>query len=81
MSQPGEDAQREMEQRALRNVRGLLDKIEDQDAAQRWTVRHVVVVIGLTVVATAVAIAILVVVLKKPAGKALTLPAPRSATR
>jgi hypothetical protein len=27
------DAQREMEQRALRNVRGLVDKVEGQDTA------------------------------------------------
>jgi len=30
-----DDTQRELEQRALRNVRGLVDKIEDQDALDR----------------------------------------------
>ena len=80
MSQTGEDAQRDMEQRALRNVRGLLDKIEGQEQAERWTARQLVVVIGITVVVAAIAIAVVVVVLKKPAGKAVTLPPPKSAT-
>jgi hypothetical protein len=30
-----DDAQREMERRALRNVRGLVDKLEDEDRARR----------------------------------------------
>ena len=30
-----DDIQRELEQRALRNVRGLVDKIEDQDALDK----------------------------------------------
>jgi len=30
-----DDTQRELEQRALRNVRGLVDKIEDQDALDK----------------------------------------------
>ncbi|HUP98612.1 MAG TPA: hypothetical protein VM073_11750 [Usitatibacter sp.] len=42
MSTPSEDAQREMEQRALRNVRALVDKYEDQDAQQARSVRRIV---------------------------------------
>ena len=37
MSTPSDDAQREMEQRALRNVRGLVDKIEESDTHDRRT--------------------------------------------
>jgi len=44
MSRPGDDAQREMEQRALRNVRGLLDKIEDQDRLDKRAVKRIAVV-------------------------------------
>ena len=32
MGNEGDDAQRELEKRALRNVRGLVDKIEAEDA-------------------------------------------------
>jgi hypothetical protein len=77
----GEDAQREMEQRALRNVRVLLDKMEDQEQAERWTVRQFTVVFTITLVAAAIAIAVLVAFLKKPPGKAIIVPPPKSATR
>ena len=44
MSQHGDDAQRDLEQRALRNVRGLLDKVEDQERLdRRVTVRLAVI--------------------------------------
>jgi hypothetical protein len=37
-----DDAQRAMEQRALRNVRGLVDKLEDDERAKsRRALRHV----------------------------------------
>ena len=39
---PPEDAQRDMEQRALRNVRGLVDKVESQDQADRRTERRMI---------------------------------------
>ena len=47
MSTPGEDAQRELERRALRNVRGLVDKMEAQDEGERRSVKRS---IGLIVV-------------------------------
>jgi hypothetical protein len=50
-----DDAQREMEQRALRNVRGLVDKVENQDLAdsraQRRMIRNFVVGAVVAVVA------------------------------
>ena len=54
MSTPGDDAQREMEQRALRNVRGLVDKIESDDQlAKRSQMRTL---IGLVLGAVAIAV-------------------------
>jgi len=40
MNTPTNDAQREMEQRALRNVRGLVDKVEGQDLADKRAERR-----------------------------------------
>ena len=40
MNMPTDDAQRELEQRALRNVRGLVDKVENQDQADRRNERR-----------------------------------------
>jgi hypothetical protein len=39
-SAPQDDAQRELEQRALRNVRGLVDKMEDLEAHDSRTQRR-----------------------------------------
>ena len=36
------EAQRELEQRALRNVRGLVDKIDNQDLADKKSERRMV---------------------------------------
>jgi len=81
MSQPGDDAQRDMEQRALRNVRGLLDKIEDQEKADRWTLRQFTVVAGIVVVVLALALAAFVV-MKKPAPmKSITVQPPPAKTQ
>jgi hypothetical protein len=53
-----EDAQRAMEQRALRNVRGLVDKIEETDrregAAQKRLLLGVVALIVLALIAVVV---------------------------
>ena len=38
-----EDAQRELQQRSLRNVRALLDKLEDEAAAERRTRKWIAV--------------------------------------
>jgi hypothetical protein len=66
MTPAGNDAQRDMEQRALRNVRGLLDRMEKDDVAERWTVRRFAVVIGIVLVVFAVALAVLLSMAKKP---------------
>jgi hypothetical protein len=52
-----DDIQREMEQRALRNVRGLVDKIEDIDAHDARTERRYLagIIVGALVVLLAVA--------------------------
>ena len=44
MSTPqNDDAQRDMEQRALRNVRALVDKYEDSDARESQSTRRLVI--------------------------------------
>jgi hypothetical protein len=57
---PNDDTQRELEQRALRNVRGLVDKIEDTDAHDTRTQRRYLVgiIVGALVVAAAFVIAL-----------------------
>ena len=42
---PPDDTQRELEQRALRNVRGLVDKMEDLEAHDSRTQRRYLVAI------------------------------------
>lgn len=58
MSVPNDDAQRELERRALRNVRGLVDKIEHTDEADARTQRRILVgiVIGALVLVGAIAV-------------------------
>ena len=75
MSQPNDDAQRELEKRALRNVRGLIDRMEGDEARERWTTRRIVVALGVVVVAFAIVSAVLIGMAKKPAAsKTITLP-------
>ena len=56
MSSHSDDAQRELERRALKNVRGLVDKMEASETADRRTQRRILVVI--LVIALAIAGAI-----------------------
>ena len=81
MNQASHDAQREMEQRALRNVRGLIDRMEETEHEERWTFRRFAIVIGIVVVVFAIALAVLVALVKKP-GKTrpVTLEAPPART-
>ena len=60
MSTPGDDAQREMEQRSLRNVRGLVEKIESDDQlAKRSQMRTLIgLVLGAVVIAVLLGIGI-----------------------
>jgi hypothetical protein len=52
-----DDIRRELEQRALRNVRGLVDKVENQDLADRQSARRMLVrfAIGIALVVALVA--------------------------
>jgi hypothetical protein len=72
-----------MEQRALRNVRGLIDKLEDREQAERWTPRQFIVVLGIVVTVLAVAAAVMVVVMKekRASQKMITLPPPAQAPK
>jgi hypothetical protein len=47
---PADDAQRELERRALRNVRGLVEKLEDSDQADARTQRRLLVAIVIVAV-------------------------------
>ena len=51
------DTQRELEQRALRNVRGLVDRIESAEESERRAQRRVFWVIAAIVVALCAALA------------------------
>lgn len=53
MSTPSDDAQRELERRALRNVRQLIDKLENTDEADEKTQKRLLaaILIGALVVA------------------------------
>ncbi|MDQ3028258.1 MAG: hypothetical protein M3R58_17375, partial [Pseudomonadota bacterium] len=55
MSTLSDGAQRDMEQRALRNVRALVDKYEDKDASDQRSVRNLVVGIVATILVLATA--------------------------
>lgn len=57
-SAPPNDAQRELEQRALRNVRGLVDKMEDLEAHDSRTQRRylLAIVVGGALVCVALAL-------------------------
>ena len=57
MSTPTDDAQRELERRALRNVRQLVEKLENTDEADAKTQKRLlaVIIIGALLVALAIA--------------------------
>lgn len=82
MSQPGHDAHREMEQRALRNVRGLLDRMEGEEQEERWKLRRFLIVIGVVIAVFALVLAVMIANLKGPGqGKAVVLPPPAGAPK
>lgn len=53
-----DETQRELEQRALRNVRGLVDKIERTDALEARNQRRVLVRVAVVALAAAVIAAV-----------------------
>ena len=79
MSTPSEDAQREMEQRALRNVRALVDKYEEKDEVEARSARRMLFVI-VAVVLGIVAVSYIAYKLTAREGpaKTYTLPPPAS---
>jgi len=82
MSTPNDDAQRQMEQRALRNVRALVDKYEGRDASEQKSVRNLVVgiVVTILVLAAAAYVAFRLTVRDEPP-RTLTLPPPATVPR
>lgn len=60
MSTPSDEAQRELERRALRNVRHLVEKLENTDEADKKTQKRLlgVIVVGALLVAVAIAAAV-----------------------
>ena len=80
MSAPGDDAQWDMEQRALRNVRALVDKIEDKDELDRKSLRKqlVVIVVGV-IVLFVVLYGLFAIFGKKEPARTITLPPPGNA--
>jgi hypothetical protein len=76
---PPHDAQREMEQRALRNVRGLVDKVEEMDKVDNVSQRRLLVTI---VIAAIVVLGLLVLIgvlgQKQPRGTPVELKLPTS---
>ena len=56
MTSSAHDTQRDLERRALRNVRGLVDKMESAEQGERHTQRRVLVVLAVIVVALAAAL-------------------------
>jgi hypothetical protein len=75
MSTPSDDAQRAMEQRALRNVRGLVDKVENQDQADRRTERRMLMwfAIGAVVACAVVAVYLGYISGKQSSGTTVTI--------
>ena len=63
-----DDIQRELEQRALRNVRGLVDRIEDQDALDSRRQRRYLagIVVGAAVAAALLAVGLWVAGKRQP---------------
>jgi len=79
MNMPSHDAQREMEQRALRNVRGLVDSMEDADRLDARKQRRMLVgLVGGVALAIAVIVAILIS-RQRAFGDDVVLPPPASA--
>ena len=75
MTSPDDETQRELEQRALRNVRGLVDKVESQDQADKRSERRMLVwlAVGAAVVVTAIAAYLGYISSKRAAGDTVTI--------
>jgi hypothetical protein len=73
MSTPPEDAQRDLEQHALRNVRSLVDKVEGLDADEKRRERRLLVGLFVAAVAAAAAFAGYLAVRSDTGGKTITI--------
>jgi hypothetical protein len=74
MSTPPDDTQRELEQRALRNVRGLVDKVENQDLADKRSERRTLKALAIgAVVVFAIFAAIFTFTSGRDSGKTVTI--------
>jgi hypothetical protein len=82
MSTENDDAQRGLEQRALRNVRALVDKYEGDDVRERKSVgRLVVVIVASILVLFAIAYAVFRLTVKQEPASTVVLPPPAKAAR
>lgn len=61
MSMPSDDVQRQLEQKALRNVRELVDKIESSYEADAHTQKRLLIAIAIGAILLALAIAAAIV--------------------
>ena len=71
-----DDAQRELEQRALRNVRGLVDKIENEDQLGRRAQKRTFLGIVLVAVVVAVLLGVGIAMRDGKRGKLVEPPEP-----
>jgi hypothetical protein len=76
---PGpDDAQRELEQRALRNVRGLVDTLDTMEKVdQRAQRRLFAMIVGGAVVGVALLAGVVVYIATKSGGNAIVIESPR----
>jgi hypothetical protein len=81
MSQPGDDAQRDLEQRALRNVRGLLDKLEDEERVDRRKTVRIAIACAIVVIVALGLIVAFAAGRKPPPADAIVIPPPANAAR
>ena len=80
MNRPvNDDAQREMEQRALRNVRGLVDKMEEIEKVDRGVQRRLFgMIILITLVVGGIVLAAVIYISRNPGvGKTLVIDPPK----
>lgn len=76
----GQDAQRHLEQKALRNVRGLVDRIEAEEAGKSRF--QMVLVVSLLVAFAVIGVAFFASINGKPSGiQEIAVPAPKAPTR
>jgi hypothetical protein len=74
----GHDAQRELEQRALRNVRGLVERIQADEQSKRGT--EIWVVVGLMAAIVLIGVIVAISVARKPgSGHEIVVPPPAKA--